>query len=197
MNDKNMKISVFEANDVSELAKVMVENVKNETCSDAILFYDEAAKLIKELLKYDEVNIEDGCGISVESPEYDGYVGEFIVSLADDYVLGCEKACREKGYISGFQDFVFIDVDSEYPAELIKECGHPCYVVFTSEDCENCDLCDKSKSNVTFIVDDDENIVGFRHEYDDGEVKSCLCVETENEELLREYMEELGIECDA
>ena len=53
MNDKNTKISIFKSSDISELAKVMVENAKNETCSDAILFYDEAAKLIKELLKYD------------------------------------------------------------------------------------------------------------------------------------------------
>lgn len=193
-NDKSMKISIFNSSDISELAKVMVENAKNEICSDAILFYNEAAKLIKELLKYDEINIEDGCGISVESPESDGYELEFIVSLADDGVLGCEKAFRDSGYISGFREFTFVDVDSEYPVELIKECERPCYVVFT---CDDCDLCDEEcKSNVTFIVDDDEKIVGFRHEYDDGEVKSCLCVETENEELLRSYMDALGIECD-
>lgn len=189
-------ISIFEVDDISKLADVMIENMNKEICSDAILFYNEAAKLIKELLKYDEVNIEDGCGVSIESPESDGYELEFIVSLADDGVLGCEKVCRDSGYISGFREFTFLDVDSEYPVELIKECEHPCYVVFTCNDCENCNLCDKVKSNVTFIVDDDEKIVGFRHEYDDGEVKSCLCVETENEELLRSYMEELGIECD-
>lgn len=193
---ENNKISIFEVDDISKLANVMMENMHNGILSDAILFYKDASKLIKELLKHDEVNIDGGCGISIESPEANGYDGEFIVSLADDGIIGCEKACRESRYISGFQKFTAIDIDSKYPYELIEKCEYPFYVCLTCNDCENCDLCDKYKSNVDFITNDDGKVIAFRYECDDGEVKTCIYVETENEELLREYMDELGIECD-
>lgn len=199
-------VNVYEVDDINKLAELIVNQHQHGICTDAILFYEEAANLIKALLQFDTVNISDGCGIHIESPIYDWYEKEFIVSLSDDGTLGCEKAYRDGNekkqgkYISGFDDFLIVDIDSEYPNELISEYAMPIFIQFTTK-CDNCSRCGcvvdyPVSEKKTILKNENNETIGFKHEITADDYHTYIHIESSDEEMLKDYMNALGIECD-
>lgn len=71
--------------------------------------YDLACKIIKKFLSFDDktkINF-----ISLDSPEWDGYGGEFVVSTFENELF-CERARRgDKPIIVGDESIVFVQCD--------------------------------------------------------------------------------------
>lgn len=107
MKEKHFSIKV--------LARNMIEKTEDFDIVYAVLFYNEAKKLLRELLAYDSVSVKT---ITLEDPWYDGYEKEYYVSLSGDSELRIEKAYHEanvyhdaKYYTIG-DAYVYIDEDA-------------------------------------------------------------------------------------
>lgn len=77
-------------------------------CENIVSFiakYDDAAIILKELLKYDEFN--PFC-VNLNDTSFDGYNKEFIISVNDDGDVFCEKYYRKDGYIIPDDGVTFI-----------------------------------------------------------------------------------------
>lgn len=88
------------------LANYMYDKASHGCYTVAVLFHDDAMRLIRELLKNDEIHAES---ISIESEAYNGYDKEYYVSLADDKVACVEPAYRWEKYLSTDADLTLID----------------------------------------------------------------------------------------
>ena len=199
--------NLYMVKEIDKLAKLMVTLSKQGANIDAVLYYKEAAELIKALLKFDGVNIVNGCGINIESPEYDGYENEFCVSIDTCGIIGCEKAYRvndngDGKYISGFDEYLIVDVESDYPNELIKEYETPILVVFEAnfseeDNCED-DDCEDDLSLITtetvLLENENGELVGCVYDVTGDDYN--IYIETTDSELLKDYMSVLGIESD-
>lgn len=163
-----------------EIAKYMIDNMCNQ--DDTITYighYEKARCLIEELVRCGKsiVNIE------VEEPDIDGYEDEFCITLDCDGIW-CEKAKRETGYISFF-DEVYVLVDEECNSLLLKNIDAPVIEVEVKEEsddltkCNTCPdkyECDDSplkkvpKGNVHLGIDDDGDIhsITVDKNYDNG-----------------------------
>lgn len=118
--------------------------------------YEEAKEIISCLCMFDyDIN-----SIEIESPDWDGYDDEYIISLVDD-LISCEKNKRNGKYICSESDYMFVfdDCNSKY---LEKISANEIYEVsifdedeedFEFADCEDCD-CNMS-------VDSDGDMHGF------------------------------------
>lgn len=206
--------NLYMVKEIDKLAKLMVTLSKQGANIDTVLYYKEAAELIKALLKFDGVNIVNGCGINIESPEYDGYENEFFVSIDACGIIGCEKAYRvnddgDGKYISGFDEYLIVDVESDYPNELIKEYETPILVVFEADfseedDCkeDNCedDDCEDDLSLITtetvLLENENGELVGCVYDVTGDDYNTHIYIETTDSELLKDYMSVLGIESD-
>lgn len=197
--------NLYMVKEIDKLAKLMVTLSKQGANIDAVLYYKEAAELIKALLKFDGVNIVNGCGINIESPEYDGYENEFCVSIDACGIIGCEKAYRvnddgDGKYISGFDEYLIVDVESDYPNELIKEYETPILVVFEANFSEEDDDCEDDLSLITtetvLLENENGELVGCVYDVTGDDYNTHIYIETTDSELLKDYMSVLGIESD-
>lgn len=91
------------------LANEMYENIL-EGKYDATFIgnYDDSSKLIKSLLRLDDVTPHQ---ISLEPDEWDGYDKEFLISLDEELNVWCEKAYRETGYFTFDSDCMYLADD--------------------------------------------------------------------------------------
>lgn len=100
-----------------ELASQMIFDAleSKEECSliSAVLFYEDAQKLIKELLRFKDTSI--GC-IEIDPPYFDNYDKEFVVSFSDDLEVWCERAYLTKeephsreGYLGLDSEILYLD----------------------------------------------------------------------------------------
>ena len=65
--------------------------------------YEEAKEIISCLCMFDyDINF-----IEIESPDWDGYDDEYIISLVDDLIF-CEKNKRDGKYLYSESDYVFV-----------------------------------------------------------------------------------------
>lgn len=122
-------------------------------CENIVSFiakYDDAAIILKELLKYDEFN---PFYVDLSDPSFDGYDKEFIISVNNDGDVFCEKYYRKYGYITPddgltfvlpgcsdecvshlykYKDRLFIDVEFEDETESCGCCKRGDYVSFVA-----------------------------------------------------------------
>lgn len=186
---KTNRKNVYETLDIFDITEMMVEEYVRGKYAVAILFFDEAAALIKELLNDDFFKIST-LGINIAPPEFDGYEKEFIVTLTPDGEIGCEKAYREKneyhdaGYITGCDEFVLIDCRSEYPEELYKEYETVVIVDLEHDEC-------KSDEAIELIKNENNEFVGLETEIECDGGKLLFSVKATDAETFEKYLKML------
>lgn len=152
----------FLINDLSEIACAMYENIELVGHKDVMFvgFYEDAAQVIKELLRYDDITPYN---ISLESVDLDEYNKEYYVALDEDLCVWCEPAyCYEDNvYLEDETECLFIADDCCSSILKSIECNENamyevCYDLGDEEydyDCCNCNC-----ENCEFTKDDDNKI---------------------------------------
>lgn len=130
---------------MEELAEFMFIEAIGGHSALAVLFYDEAKELMRELLRCDEI---DAYGIEIHPAEWDGYDKEYYITLSDDLDLFVEKAYQaDRDRYLGFEDDCLIlgsGVNSKIITKNMAEHAAVYEAVFADDeelDCGDCDLC--------------------------------------------------------
>ena len=128
---------------ITELAEIMHEDVHDGNCVAAILFYDEAIELMRELLCYDCV-IPESFEISPE--DWNGYGQEYFVQLGDDMMLAVEPACHDGIYYTCGADYLYVDHHAD--SDVLDRLDGACFLIDMGK--EDCDFKyhDQCKTNV-------------------------------------------------
>ena len=100
----------FELKNRCSLEEYIYGQVKQGKYVTVALYYNEAVKLIKGMLNFEDVNIEYA---RIYSPEYYGYEKEYYVSVFDDVKIGVEPAYCDDGkrYLRAGADLYLFDED--------------------------------------------------------------------------------------
>lgn len=127
--------------DYMELACYMVDNADDGKAVTAVLFYDDAKELLKELACYEETEIGS---IDLHEPEWNGYDKEFYITLDDNLTIWVEEAYHEieetgfKGYFRfGFENSIAL-IDGNASSLIVKAAEENDYIA-EIEIGENCD----------------------------------------------------------
>lgn len=140
MNLEDIKFDYLE-----DFVDEVIENIhEDEDCFISIFAkYEQASEIIKELLAYDFVELDN---IDLHSEGFDGYADEYIVELWSDcgtVYIGCEPAKRNGEYFKydGNICFLFEDCNSK----IIKNCDYDEMYDVVIEECneEDFDGCDE------------------------------------------------------
>ena len=102
-------MQVYEIYDCSKLANSMISHAKNGKLVYAVLFYEESAELIKELLGQNKISV---MSLNIDNPEFNGYFDEYYVALDDDMRLWVEPAFVKGNYLGFLSDILYIDGDA-------------------------------------------------------------------------------------
>jgi len=197
--------------DISDVTELMYREVQSG-CSDVsfIGLYDDAVKVIKELMFYDGVYPYQ---ILIEPEEWDGYDKEYLVTLDSDLCVWCEKVCREHGYIEIETDCALIADDCS--SVLLKKIfcdDEKMYEVSYDLDYEeesNCE-CDGNCECCCFAKNDDEHevvtrvttdkngkVMGFEKAWDtkDGNMNyhTTYSFYSNNENMLKDLLKDFNI----
>lgn len=181
-----------------ELAWRVAEDMENvEYSVDVVCFYEEARKLIRELILTGACTIGD---IDVHSPDYDWYDKEFYVTVTKvidgEWSIWCEPALRE-----GKDKYVYCDSDIAYVLDnchskvlesMRSDVVVEAYVVemdtvsakeFDDQNehkCgERCGMCD-----CVDFSDKDESIKGFTISVKDDNGSTSISFGSDSEEML-------------
>lgn len=102
--------------DYEELSNYMVDKAQDGFYTVTVLFYNDALKLLRELVRYDDIEVE---ALNIQPEEYDGYDKEYYVSLADDMVVSVEPAYVCGRYLNTEADLTLIIGDAS--SSIIKD----------------------------------------------------------------------------
>lgn len=127
------------ANSAFEIAANIVNCAEHGELAYAILFYDEAVAVMRNILYYDGVSV---CGIDIHDSMYNNYDKEYLVSFDSDFGLNVEPAWvkgneyHDAGYLSFEADVIF--ADGKANAKLLSENmdGNPIVVALDLSDCK-------------------------------------------------------------
>lgn len=131
-----MKVLSFLSHD--DLAEFMIEMALDEgKTSYAILFYEDARQLLKELSGYDETEIDN---VELSEPIYKGYSKEFYVILDKELHVSVEEAWHDdneyhKGgyYRFGDKDIIAL-IDSAANSKILSAAvDSDCYEIEITE----------------------------------------------------------------
>jgi len=147
---------------MKELAEFMFTEAVGGHSAITALFYDEAKELMRELLKYDEV---DAYGIEIHPEEWEGYNKEYYITLSDDLTLFVEQAYQKDKdrYLSFEHDCLILGSGVNSKIALKNEAEHaPVYeAVFEGDedfDCSDCELC---ACDCEHCEDNDDAVIHF------------------------------------
>lgn len=127
---------------IGDLAEYMINRVEDKEYIVAALFFDNAVELMRSLLLYDEVRIGT---IEISDIEYDGYTGEYYVSLMDDYTLCVERALSDDKYLRTDAALLLLDGDVKYAIVEANERSECIEIVIGEDDCEETDCADSTE----------------------------------------------------
>lgn len=153
-----MKNKVFE--DFDMLAEYMIDYADEGKVISAVLFYDEAIELMRELLVYEEV---EPVLLDISDPKFNGYEQEYYITLTSDYQLCIENAFANGVYLTHEADVVLFDGDVN--DKVYQACNSDEFdEINVCEDdiCEHCELkdcCSQSPYNKDVELEDDEDDV--------------------------------------
>lgn len=153
-----------------ELCDYMIDKAQDGFYTVAVLFYEDALGLLRELMRYDDVKIE---ALDIKPKEYDEYDKEYYVSLADDMVASVEPAYVGGRYLSAEADLTLIDGDAN--SVIIKNLSdNKCqeiYIGVSEDEMEGYDFeidygdeddkLDKAFEGAELIKDENGNIIGI------------------------------------
>ena len=135
----------------ADLAKYMVKKAFDGKTVTAVLFYEDAKVLLKELACFENTAIEN---VDMHEPIYKGYGKEFYVTIDDNLCIWVEEAYHEneekdfKGYYRFGGEDVIALIDSEANSRVIKAAEGSEYIAeigviadtrYDSECCEHHD----------------------------------------------------------
>ena len=137
--------------DIKHLAAYMLDNAEKNKSVMAVLFYDKAKELLRELAKYDDIDIHS---VYLEPEEWSGYSKEYYITLSGYFGLelyveqGYDS--KKERYLNYESDFVVLsgDASSQVARMNFIERASTYEAVFGDDDlaCDDCDLCACSRS---------------------------------------------------
>ena len=131
--------------DMKNLAAFMIGEAKDNKTVYAIMFYDEAKDLLRELMLYHELDV---WGIEIAPPEWDGYCKEFYLAISGGQKpeLYVNKAYMEKKerYLGFEADCLILDntVSSKIESMNMNDKASVYEAVFMDDECVSCDDCE-------------------------------------------------------
>ncbi len=175
MESENSKMRRNFFEDYEELSDYMIDKAQDGLYTVAVLFYDDALCLLRELMRYDDVEIE---ALDIKPEGYDGYDKEYYVSLADDMVASVEPAYVGGRYLNAEADLTLIDggASSAIIKNLPENKCHEIYVGISEDEMEDYDFkpdCDDNENekdetlddifeSAELIKDKNDNVIGIK-----------------------------------
>ena len=151
MNDIQLSFETHE--DLAECMFELVEETKDIVY--AVVFYDDAKQLLKELGYIEETVFSN---INLEDPEWTEYNKEYYVTIDKDYEISVEPAWHEKSewrdacYFGACDGIALIHSDANSKIlEVLDDCE--CYEFSIDDDSE----CDGRCEECAIFDDDDED----------------------------------------
>lgn len=166
----------IKAKSAFEIAVNMLDCAENGKYVYAVLFFDAAVAVMRNLVCYDDVSVFN---INLNDPMCNNYNKEYYISLDPEYTLAIDPAWTDKnqyhdaGYLNYDADVVFID--GEAKAKIIDACETKAEMV--ELDMSDCDLEDSCE---------DEDC----DECDDEECDCCHCDHEPTDEEKREFIKD-------
>lgn len=166
MESENSKMRRTLFDDYEELSDYMIDKAQDGFYTVAVLFYDDALGLLRELMRYDDVKTEV---LDIEPKEYDGYDKEYYVSLADDMVVSVEPAYSDGRYLSAEADITLIHGDAS--SAIIKNIpDDKCLEIYIGisdyMDCYDLEQgCDDKLDNIISFKLDAKSLFGYLFNY--------------------------------
>lgn len=149
---------------IGDLAEYMINRVEDKEYIVAALFFDNAVELMRSLLLYDEVRIGT---IEISDIEYDGYTGEYYVSLMDDYTLCVERALSDNKYLRTDAALLLLDGDVKYAIVEANDASECVEIVIGDDDCEEpectdtVDMIDRIFDAIKLVFDSENHTTSF------------------------------------
>lgn len=88
-----------------DLSGYMADMAQDGYSTIAVLFYDDAIKLMRELMYYEDISVD---AIDIQPYPHKGYDREYYVTLADDLVLSVEPAYYDDRYLMTDADIILV-----------------------------------------------------------------------------------------
>lgn len=146
---------------IGDLAEYMINRVDDKEYIVATLFFDDAVELMRSLLLYDEVRIGT---IEISDIEYDGYTGEYYVSLMDDYTLCVERALSDDKYLRTDAALLLLDGDVKYAIVEANDASE-CVEIAIGDDCGECvdasEMIDRIFDAIKMVYDPENHTASF------------------------------------
>lgn len=171
MESENSKMRRNFFEDYEELSDYMIDKAQDGIYTVAVLFYDDALGLLRELMRYDDVDIE---ALEIKPEEYDGYDKEYYVSIADDMVASVEPAYVGGRYLDADADLTLIDGDanSAIIRNIPENKCHEIYIGISEDEMEGYDFdsiyddeddeLDEVFEKAELLKNKDDNIIGIK-----------------------------------
>lgn len=132
----------------------------NEGCCISVFAkYEQARDIIKELLMYDFVILDN---IELHEGTFDGYVDEFIIEIwsMDGIVyVGCEPAKRDGKYFNYEGDICYLLGDCS--SRIMQTCEYDEMYDVSIEEYDECYCGENCVCGCCDCIDEDDNIYGF------------------------------------
>jgi len=127
--ERAINLDIMTFRNSQELAEYMYLKAKSDVYIVAVLFYDEAMGLLRELFKYQDVSFDS---INIEPEQYGGYSKEYYVSIAGD-MIGCvEPAFKNDTYLSAESDITLLH--NTVSSRIIGKCNYSrCREIYIGE----------------------------------------------------------------
>lgn len=142
---------------MKDMKKEKYENIIDfcEDFVDTYEYLDEDSMGVSVIAKYEEAKEILSClclfdynihSIEIESPDWDGYDDEYIISLANDLIF-CKKNKRNEIYICSESDYVFV----------FDDCNSKCLEKISANEMYEVSIFDEDEEFFEFDDDDDKD----------------------------------------
>lgn len=140
-------MNTIKFNNYDAFAMRMVNDVMSGKWTAAVLFFDDAAELVKAIIRAEKDVVIDGINLNPEMMT--GYDREYLVSFDEEFILSVEPLWHEDneyhkaGYLVFDADVCYVD-GSAHNAAIECVDRDACYAVFIDGkiesdcDCEEC-----------------------------------------------------------
>ena len=139
-------MNTIKFNNYDAFAMRMVNDVMSGKWTTAVLFFDDAAELVKAIIRAEKDVVIDGVNLNPEI--MNGYDREYLVSFDEEFVLSVEPLWHEDneyhkaGYLVFDADVCYVDGNAHNAAiECVDR--DACYEVFIDEKIENDYVCEE------------------------------------------------------
>lgn len=180
-DDGGCKMDKIIFNSHDDLAEYMLSRADLGDDVHAILFFEDAAELIRALLAYDDTSVHS---IEICEPSFNGYRKEYCVTLDTDFVVYVQPAWHEEGetYDAGYYDIEesYVLLDGDVNSKIMRSLSHcECFEIEINEDAYNGalnDIADCALENAAIIKDEDDNPTDIDIEIDLSKIFKAICL---------------------